>query len=124
MPFDFNLPKLNEEVSYVQLQYQVKVAEYPGLMKGQLEIVVGTTKEAPEVLMTRRMSLLNVSEPFTPLGPRSRSGSIASRMSDSSVTTTLSVPPAYSQLSSRAMSLVSLDTRKWLTTMEKGFLRD
>lgn len=90
----------------------MKVAEYPGPMKGQVEIVVGTTRDSPEMLMDRRMSTLQIDDPYAPTGPRERSGSVTSRLSDCSVMTTASMPPAYSQLSSRAMSLVSLDTCK------------
>ena len=95
----------------------MKVAEYPGPMKGQLEVVIGTTKDPVEDLMScgmgRRMSNLQVEEQ-TPCRLY-RSDSIASRLSDSSIMsqmTTISVPPSYSQLSSRAMSMISLETCK------------
>lgn len=95
-------------------------------MKGQIEIVVGTTKDPEEVLMMRRMSLLQVEDDLSPINPRSRSGSIASRLSDSSVMTTGTLPPPYSQLSSRAVSMLSLETRKFITktgSFEHSFIR-
>ncbi|XP_035705508.1 arrestin domain-containing protein 4 isoform X1 [Folsomia candida] len=92
------------------IQYQVKVAEYPGPMKGQLEVVIGTTKESVETLMSRRMSNLQVEDNPYPATTRERSNSTVSRLSDCSVVTTTSMPPNYSQLNSRAVSLLSLDT--------------
>ncbi len=77
-----------------------------------MEVIIGTTKDSIEMLMTRRMSMLTVDVDHyggggSPTHQRERSGSIASH---SSTMTTISLPPPYSQLSSRAMSLLSLDT--------------
>lgn len=101
------------------MQYQVKVAEYPGPMKGQLEVVIGTTKESVETLMSRRMSNLQVEDNPYPATTRERSNSTVSRLSDCSVVTTTSMPPNYSQLNSRAVSLLSLDTCKTRVMFQK-----
>jgi hypothetical protein len=88
----------------------VKVSEYPGPLKGQVEIIVGTTEQNLDVLISREMDSLRVGSYPSPSARRARSNSMTSSVSDSSLMTHLYSPPNYSQLPSRAGSGLSLET--------------
>jgi len=92
-------------------KYQLTVADYTEPLKGQVEVIIGTTNDPME---GRGMDNLELEE-GDELIPRrlNRSDSVSSRLSDSSIMTTMSLPPAYSQLPSRAMSMISLETCKF-----------
>jgi hypothetical protein len=89
----------------------VKVAEFPGSMKGQIEIVIGTTNESQGTRMTEGANRLQVVQDDL-LPVRNRSASI------SSVVTTATLPPSYNQLPSQAENMLSLETRKFRSSVK------
>lgn len=90
----------------------MKVAEHPNPLKGQVEVIIGTTRCNPEALLPNGDAEIQVGNSTSENNPTTirRAYSIESRLSEVSL---LTLPPAYSQLSSRATSLLSLETCKY-----------
>lgn len=80
-------------------QFKVKLDDY-NIVKGDIPIFIGTTREPVELLIISANSLAVVDERFP-----ARRGSTSSTHSDCSGLTHFTLPPAYSQLSSRVPSL-------------------
>ncbi|ODN04960.1 Arrestin domain-containing protein 2 [Orchesella cincta] len=86
------------------IQFKVKVLDQ-GTVKGGAPIYIGTTREPEQLLM---LLANNLDVPYQGLRRRGSTSSTHSNRSHSSTTTTYSLPPAYSQLSSRILSMETL----------------
>ncbi|CAL8111571.1 unnamed protein product [Orchesella dallaii] len=85
------------------LQYKVKIDDY-SILKGEVPIFIGTTREPVELLMISANCLNVIDERFP-----ARRGSTSSTHSDcSGLTCSSTLPPTYSQLTSRIPSLETL----------------
>jgi hypothetical protein len=88
----------------------VKVAEHHTPVKGQVDVIIGTTRDDAETLLSKEMAALQIDSvdniESQPLG---RSLSMESRLSECSL---LTLPSNYCQLSGRASSMLALDKRK------------
>lgn len=85
----------------INLQFKVKIQDH-GTIKGEAPIFIGTTRDPIQILMNNANGL---DVPFQGLGRRGSVSSTHSVSSHGSVHTTFSLPPAYSQLSSRIPSM-------------------
>lgn len=93
----------SENAYYLEFQFTVKVDDY-NMIKGEVLITIGSTREPVELLMISANSL-NVDDRF----PTRRRLSNSSTHSDCSGLSHFTLPPSYSQLTSRAPSC---ETRK------------
>jgi len=88
------------------LQFKVKILDKKATIKGEAPIFIGTVRESLQQLM---VSANNLDVPSIEIRRRGSTSSARSVRSHSSATTTYSLPPAYSTLSSR---IPSMETRE------------